>query len=97
MKFSPGAFTSGLAADPVHGDQRADQQGPLVEELGQAGAGLAFLWGKVATVAHNDLLYLIDINISDKGIRVKLFLNANLLPPWRLLKPTGFTQGYGKK
>jgi hypothetical protein len=56
MEFSPGAFTSGFAADPVHGDQRADEQGSLVEELGQPGAGLAFLRGKVATVAHKDLL-----------------------------------------
>jgi hypothetical protein len=56
MKFSLGAFTSGFAADPRHGNQRADEQGLLVEEFGQAGAGLAFLGGKVATVTHKDLL-----------------------------------------
>jgi len=54
MKFSLGAFTSGFAADPRHGDQRADEQGLLVEELGQAGAGLAFLGWKVAAVTHKD-------------------------------------------
>jgi hypothetical protein len=67
MKFSPGAFTSGLAADPVHGDQRPDEQGLLMEQFRQAGAGLAFLWGKVATVTHTDLLYS-DIY---KYIRIK--------------------------
>jgi hypothetical protein len=56
MKFSLGAFTSRLAADPGHGDQRADEEGLLVEQLGQAGAGLALLGRKVSTVTHNDLL-----------------------------------------
>jgi hypothetical protein len=57
MKFSPGAFTSRFAANPVHGDQGGDEERFLVEEFGQAGAGLAFLWGKVATVTHKDLLF----------------------------------------
>jgi len=56
MEFPLGAFTSGLAADPGHGDQGSDEQGFLVEELGQAGAGLAFLGRQVASVAHRDLL-----------------------------------------
>jgi len=45
VEFPSAAFASGLATDPGHGDQRADEQGPLVEELGEAGAGLAFLDG----------------------------------------------------
>jgi hypothetical protein len=56
MEFSLGAFTAGLAADPGHGDQGSDEQGFLVEELGQAGAGLAFLGRQEASVAHIDLL-----------------------------------------
>jgi len=56
MKFSLGAFTSGFTADPRHGNQRADEQGFLVEELGQPGAGLALFGGKIATVTHKDLL-----------------------------------------
>jgi hypothetical protein len=67
MKVSLSAFTSGLATDPGHRDQRADEEGLLVEQLGQAGAGLALLRGKVSTVAHNDLLYS-DIY---KYIRIK--------------------------
>jgi hypothetical protein len=56
MELPLGASTADLAADPGHGDQRADEQGFLVEELGQAGADLAFLGRKVASVAHKDLL-----------------------------------------
>jgi hypothetical protein len=56
MELSLGAFTSGLAAYPGHGDQTADEQGLFVEEFGQAGADLAFLCRKVPTVAHHDLL-----------------------------------------
>jgi len=56
MEFPSAAFASRLAADSVHGDQRADEQGFLVEELGQAGASLAFLDREVATVAHKSSL-----------------------------------------
>jgi hypothetical protein len=56
MEFSLGTFTSGLAADPGHGDQGADEQGFLVEKLSQAGADLAFFGWQVASVAHQDLL-----------------------------------------
>jgi hypothetical protein len=56
MEFSLGAFTAGLAADPGHGDQGADEQGFLVEELGQAGADLAFLGRQIASMAHKNLL-----------------------------------------
>jgi len=56
MEFSLGAFTAGLAADPGHGDQGSDEEGFLVEELGQVGAGLAFLGRQEASVAHIDLL-----------------------------------------
>ena len=55
MKFSLGAFTSGFTADPRHGNQRADEQGFLVEELIQPGAGLALFGGKIATVTHKDM------------------------------------------
>jgi hypothetical protein len=60
MELSLGAFTSGLAAYPRHGDQTADEQGLFVEEFGQAGTDLAFLCRKVPTVAHNNL-HLPDI------------------------------------
>jgi hypothetical protein len=56
MEFPLGTFTAGFSADPGHGDEGADEQGFLVEELSQAGADLAFLCRKVASVAHNDLL-----------------------------------------
>mgnify|MGYP001593736187 CR=1 FL=1 len=56
MELSSGAFTAGFTADPGHGDQGSDEQGFLVEELGQAGAGLAFLGRQEASVAHIDLL-----------------------------------------
>jgi hypothetical protein len=56
VEFSSAAFASSLATDSGHGDQRADEQGLLVKELGQAGAGLTFLDGKVATVTHDNLL-----------------------------------------
>jgi hypothetical protein len=55
VQLAAGAFASGFAADPGHGDQRTDEEGFFVEELGQAGTGLAFLWGEVGTVAHRDL------------------------------------------
>jgi hypothetical protein len=55
MEFSLGTFASGLSADPGHGDQGADEEGFLVEDLGQAGADLAFLGRQVASVAHPDL------------------------------------------
>ncbi len=57
VEFSSAAFASGLATDSGHGDQRADEQGCLVEELGQAGAGLAFLgWQVAALVQGRSLL-----------------------------------------
>jgi hypothetical protein len=56
VEFSSAAFASGLATDSGHGDQRADEERLLVKELSQAGADLAFLGGKVATVAHDSLL-----------------------------------------
>jgi len=45
VEFATGAFTAGLAADAGHGDQAADEEGFLVEELSQAGACLAFFGG----------------------------------------------------
>ena len=63
MGLSLGTFTSGLAADPGHRDQGADEQGFLVEKFGQAGADLAFLGREVASLAHPG----------------QAFLNANLL------------------
>jgi hypothetical protein len=62
MEFSLGTFTAGFPANPGHRDQRADEQGFLVEKFGQAGADLAFLGRQVAAVAHPDLL-LSDIYI----------------------------------
>jgi hypothetical protein len=56
MEFSLGTLTPGLAADPGHGNQGADEQGFFVKELGQARADLAFFGRQVASVAHKDLL-----------------------------------------
>ena len=50
--FGPGsakACTGALAADPGHGDQRADEQGFVVEEPGQTGAGPGVPCRKVAS------------------------------------------------
>ena len=53
VEFPSAAFASGLATDSGHGDETADEERLLVEQFGQAGARLAFLRGKVATVTHN--------------------------------------------
>jgi hypothetical protein len=45
MEFSSGALASRLATPAGHGDQGADEERFLVEQLGQAGARLAFLGG----------------------------------------------------
>ena len=55
MEFSLATFASGLSADPGHGDQGADEEWFLVEELGQAGADLAFFGRQVASVTHKGL------------------------------------------
>jgi len=56
VEFPSAASASGLATDSGHGDQRADEQGLLVEELGQARSGPAFLDRQIATVTHDSLL-----------------------------------------
>lgn len=58
VEFPLAAFASGLATDSGHSDQRADEERFLVEELKQAGTGLAVLDWKIATVAHYSLLSL---------------------------------------
>jgi hypothetical protein len=69
VEFSLSAFAAGLAADPGHRDQGADEQGFLVDKLGQAGSHLALLCRKVASVAHHHLqYYLIYITLSENRI-----------------------------
>jgi len=55
MELSLGAFTSGFAADPGHGDQGANEEGLFMDKLGQAGSELAFLCRKESSVAHKHL------------------------------------------
>jgi len=43
VELSLSTFTPGLATDPGHRDQGADEQGFLVDKLGQARSRLAFL------------------------------------------------------
>jgi hypothetical protein len=56
VEFSLSAFAAGLATDPGHRDQGADEQGFLVDKLGQTGSHLALLCRKGASVAHHHLL-----------------------------------------
>jgi hypothetical protein len=95
VELSLSAFTSRLAADPGHRDQGADEQGFVVQNLGQAGSRLAFLRRQVTSVAHrNTSFYLIYLYISDTHDKVKLFLNANLLKIEDLPKSAGYTRSY---
>jgi hypothetical protein len=61
VQLAAGAFASGFAANSGHGDQGTDEERFFVKEFSQAGAGLAFFWGKVGTVTHGDLLSYSDI------------------------------------
>ncbi len=94
MEFSLEAFTSGFTADPGHGNKRTDEQGLLVEELGQTGTGLAFLCRKVAAVAHDDPL-LSDIyyyiRLKDKS---QAFFECEFAKIGDLPDSVEFTKGY---
>jgi hypothetical protein len=61
------AFTSGLATAARHRDEAADEEGFLVKELGQTGAGQAFLGGQVVAVLHGvgPPFILIYVHISE--------------------------------
>jgi hypothetical protein len=81
VQLATGTFASGFAAEARHGDQGTDEERFFVEELREAGAGLAFLWGQVGTVAHRDLLsYLIYIIISDMKSYCQAFYECEFAP-----------------
>jgi len=91
VELSLSTFTSGLAADPGHGDQGADEQGFVVQNLGQAGSRLAFLGRQVASVAHRYTSYLSDIlyyirqsNISQAFFECEFAQNGGLIRMGRI-------------
>jgi len=59
MKFSPAAFTSLLAADPMQGHQAPAKEGLLVDELGQPGSGETFRTSELTSVSHQTTSFLV--------------------------------------
>jgi hypothetical protein len=79
VKLASCALAAGLPTGPLHGDQAATKERVFVNKLSKAGTGTAFRIGEVSSASHEDsLLYLIYLNISDKGGLSTKFLNANL-------------------
>jgi hypothetical protein len=52
MKFSLGAFTPLLAADPMQGHQAPAKKGLFMDELGQMGSGETFRTSELTSVFH---------------------------------------------
>jgi len=59
MKFSPAAFASFFAADPMQGDQAPAEEGLFVDELGQPGSGQTFRTWELTSVFHQTTSFLI--------------------------------------
>jgi hypothetical protein len=59
MKFSPAAFTSLLAADPMQGYQAPAKEGFFVDELGQPGSGKTFRTRELTSVFHQTTSFLV--------------------------------------
>jgi hypothetical protein len=52
MKFSLGAFTSLLAADPMQEHQASAKERLVVDELSQTGSGETFRTGELTSMFH---------------------------------------------
>jgi hypothetical protein len=59
MKFSLGAFTSLLAADPMQGHQASAKKGLFMDELGQTRSGETFRTSELASVFHSTTSFFV--------------------------------------
>jgi len=95
VKLASGTLAARLSTGPLHGDQAATEERRLMDNLGEAGSGSAFRIGEVCSASHQEhLLYLIYLNISDKGGLSTKFWNANLLKGRNLDLTRGFYRGF---
>jgi hypothetical protein len=56
MKLASGALAARLSTGALHRDEAAAEEGLIVEDLGEAGAGAAFRIGQMASGTHRNHL-----------------------------------------